>query len=75
MSTILNVFTLPLTPNPISPAQITGNELDMNIAVSAEVNLVEFDKQTESPQTDKQTERPLTVDISLYLFEFKTLDV
>ena len=75
VSTILNVFTLPLTPNPISPTQITGNELDMNIAVSAEVNLVEFDKQTESPQTDKQTEHPLTVEISLYFFTFKTLDV
>ena len=62
-------------PYPISPAQITGNELDMNIAVSAEVNLVEFDKQTESPQTDKQTEHPLTVEISLYFFTFKTLDV
>ena len=47
----------------------------MNIVASAEVNLVEFDKQTESPQTDKQTEHPLTVEISLYLFTFKTLDL
>ena len=63
----------PPPPNPNSPARITGNESDMNIVVRAEVNLVEFDKQTESQQTDKQTEHPLTVEISLYLFIFKTL--
>ena len=41
----------------------TFYELFMNIVVRSAVAPVEFDKQIENPQTDKQREHPLTVEI------------
>ena len=48
----------PPPPPPLLPQQITGNELDMNIVVGAEVDPEEFDKQTERghKQINKQSE-------------------
>ena len=47
---MLNVFIFSLSLAPSK--QKTGNELDTNEYCCEEVDPVEFDKQTEEPQTD-----------------------
>ena len=50
-------------PQPPHLSQKNFYELFMNIVVRSAVAPVEFDKQIENPQTDKQREHPLTVEI------------
>ena len=54
---------------PSLPQQITGSESDMNIVVGAEVDPVEFDKQTEwaHKQINKQREPLHCWNITLFV--------
>ena len=49
---MLNVFIFSLSLSLAPSKQKTGNESDTNEYCCEEVDPVEFDKQTEEPQTD-----------------------